>query len=70
MKSQLHITANNETAKRMNYAHTRSRAAKSKPASGSVVGLIPVILDGGRTIIYVTDKARETEVRMKYALRL
>jgi hypothetical protein len=43
---------------------------KSKLASGSVVGLYPVILDGGRTTIYISDVSKESETRKKYELRM
>jgi len=42
----------------------------SKLASGSVVGLYPVILDGGRTTIYISDLSKESETRKKYELRM
>ena len=45
-------------------------SAISKLASGSVVGLYTVILDGGRTIIYVSDASKEAETRNKYELRM
>jgi len=41
----------------------------SKLLTGSTVGKYPVILDGGRTIIYISDKSREAEVRERYELR-
>jgi len=44
--------------------------SKSKLASGSVVGLYPVILDGGRTKIYVSDASKEAETRKKYEMRM
>jgi len=31
--------------------------------------MYPVILDGGRTIIYTSDKSKESEIRSRYALR-
>jgi hypothetical protein len=44
------------------------KVPKAKIATGSVVGKYPVILGDGRTIIYITDKSRETEIRLRYAL--
>ena len=32
----------------------------------STAGKYPVILDNGRTIIFISDKSRESEVREKY----
>ena len=45
------------------------RAPKQKQATGSVAELFPVVLDGGRTVIYITDRSKEAEIRSKYALR-
>jgi hypothetical protein len=42
---------------------------KSKLSSGSVVGKYPVMLDDGRTIVYIADKSREREIRLRYGLR-
>jgi len=43
--------------------------AKAKIGTGSVTGKYPVILDGGRTIVYVSDKSKENEIREKFASR-
>ena len=54
---------------RMKLSNHAFRGSKVKPASGSVVGLYPVILDDGKTIIYTSDKSKESEIRLKYAMR-
>jgi len=41
----------------------------SKLLTGSTTDKYPVILDGGRTIIYISDKSREAEIRERYELR-
>jgi len=41
----------------------------SKLLTGSTADKYPVILDGGRTIIYISDKSREAEIRERYELR-
>ena len=41
----------------------------SKLSYGSTDDKYPVVLDGGRTIIYITDKRRERMIRLRYALR-
>ena len=51
----------------MKISNHQFKVPKAKLASGSVVGLYPVILDGGKTIIYISDKSRESEIRIKYA---
>jgi hypothetical protein len=37
--------------------------------TGSTTDKHPIVLDGGKTIIYISDKRRENEVRLKYAMR-
>ena len=46
------------------------RVPKIKLLSGSVAGKYPVSMDGGKTIIFITDKSKETETRLKYELRM
>jgi len=41
---------------------------KSKLSSGSVVDKYPILLDDGKTIVYVTDKSKEREIRLRYGL--
>lgn len=41
----------------------------SKLLTGSLVDKYPVVLDGGRTIIYISDKSKEAEIRERYELR-
>ncbi len=43
--------------------------SKPKISAGSTTGMYAVILDGGRTIIYTSDKSKENEIREKYALK-
>jgi hypothetical protein len=45
------------------------KTADSKLLTGSTADKYPVILDGGRTIIYISDKSREAEIRERYELR-
>jgi len=49
-----------------NYIYKHS---DSKLLTGSITDKFPVILDGGRTIIFISDKSREAEVRERYELR-
>jgi hypothetical protein len=37
--------------------------------AGSTLGKFPIYLDGGKTIIYISDKSKEEEIRLKYAMR-
>ena len=49
--------------------HNRLKIPDVKLLSGSVVGKYPIILDGGRTIIFISDKSKEAETRQNYQLR-
>jgi len=39
------------------------------PSCGSLRGKFPVILDGGKTTIYISDKSREAEIVERYRTR-
>jgi hypothetical protein len=54
---------------RMMLENNRLKIPDSKLLSGSTIGKYPVILDGGRTIIFISDKRKESETRKKYELR-
>ncbi len=54
---------------RMNLSNHRNQVPQSKLQSGSVVNKYPVILDGGKTIIFIADKSMESETRYRYGLR-
>ena len=70
MKNTRHITTNDVIDNRLKMSNHQETVPKSKLASGSVVGLFPVILDGGRTTIYISDLSKESETRKKYELRM
>jgi hypothetical protein len=69
MKTIQHLSGKDSIDNRLGVSNHQNRIPKSKLSTGSVTDLFPVILDGGRTIIYITDKSREGEIRSKYALR-
>ena len=69
MKNIQHRSTNDVIDNRMNVSNHQSRVPKQKLSTGSLTGLYPVILDGGRTIIYTSDKSKESEIRSRYALR-
>ncbi|MCX6250847.1 MAG: hypothetical protein NTX61_08850 [Bacteroidetes bacterium] len=54
---------------RMMLEHNRLKVPSAKLLSGSLIGLYPIILDGGRTTIFISDKSKESETREKYQLR-
>lgn len=55
---------------RMIQERQRLKVPDSKLLSGSTKDKYPVILDGGRTIIFIEDKSKESETRQRYDLRL
>ena len=47
----------------------RLKIPDSKLLTGSLIGKYPIILDGGRTTLFISDKSKEAEAREKYELR-
>jgi hypothetical protein len=54
---------------RMNLSNHKNQVPAAKLQTGSVVNKYPVILDGGKTIIFIADKSLESEIRYRYELR-
>jgi hypothetical protein len=54
---------------RMSLSNHRYNVPQSKLLTGSIIDKFPVILDGGKTIIFISDKSKEAETRYKYELR-
>jgi hypothetical protein len=54
---------------RMNLKNHQPNVPLSKLTSGSVKDKYPVVLDGGRTIIFISDKSKEAETRKKFETR-
>ena len=54
---------------RMMLEHNRLKVPNAKLLTGSLVGKYPVVLDGGKTTIYISDKSKESETRKRYQLR-
>ena len=54
---------------RMDILNHQAKVPKSKLSSGSLTGKYPISLDGGRTIIFISDKSKESETRKNYELR-
>ena len=55
---------------RMDLTNHASKISQSKLMRGSTVDKYPVILDNGRTIVFISDKSRESEVKVKYEKQL
>jgi hypothetical protein len=47
----------------------RVKIPDSNRLTGSLIGKYPIILDGGRTTIFISDKSKESETKEKYQLR-
>jgi Tol biopolymer transport system component len=69
MKNIRHTATIDTMDNRMAMSNHQVVVPKSKLSSGSVADKYPVMLDDGRTIVYITDKSREREIRLRYALR-
>jgi hypothetical protein len=54
---------------RMMQERQRLKIPDSKILSGSLIGKYPIILDGGKTTIFISDKSKESETRERYELR-
>ena len=44
----------------------RNNTQPEKQLLGSTIDKYPVVLNDGRTVVYITDKSREDEIRLKY----
>jgi hypothetical protein len=53
---------------RLNLARIRAKIPDDKLLMGSTKEKYPVILDGGKTVIYISDKSKIEETRLKYEL--
>ena len=54
---------------RMMQENNRHKISNARLLTGSTTDKYPVILDGGKTIIFISDKSKEAETRKKYELR-
>jgi hypothetical protein len=59
---------NDTLENRLSLANNRLKIPDAKLLMGSTKGKYPVILDDGKTIIYISDKSKEAETRLKYEL--
>ncbi|MDO9512863.1 MAG: hypothetical protein Q7J34_13985 [Bacteroidales bacterium] len=51
---------------RMMQERNRQKLADSKLLCGSLHGKFPVVMDGGKTTIFISDISKEAETREKY----
>ena len=59
---------NDTLENRLNLALIRAKIPVEKLLMGSIKEKFPVILDDGKTIIYISDKSKVDETRLKYEL--
>jgi hypothetical protein len=57
---------NDSLENRMMLAHNREKISDAKLLMGSLKGKYPVILDDGKTIIYISDESKEAETKLRY----
>jgi len=69
MKNIRQLGTNNSIDVRIELSNQQNLIPKSKLSSGSVTNKYPIILDGGKTILFITDQSKEPEAREKYELR-
>ena len=53
---------------RLNLARIREKIPNEKLLMGSIKEKFPVILDDGKTVIYISDISKAEETRLKYKL--
>ena len=70
MKSIRYISKIDSVENRMGISNRHVIVPVSKLKSGSVAGKYPVTLDDGKTIIFISDKSKETETRLRYELQV
>jgi len=54
---------------RMNLANQQGKVPYAKLLKGSLQNKYPVILDGGKTILFISDKSKEAETILRYEMR-
>jgi hypothetical protein len=69
MKHALQLPTNDAVDNRLEISNQKARIPASKLSSGSVAEKHPVLLDDGKTIVYIADRSKEREVKLRYAMR-
>ncbi len=69
MKNIIQLANNNSIDVRIALSNHQNLIPKSKLSSGSVINKYPIILDGGKTILFISDQSKESEAREKYEMR-
>jgi hypothetical protein len=69
MKNIRQLATNDSIDVRLELSNHQNMIPKSKLSSGSLTNKYPIIIDGGKTTIFISDQSKETEVRQKYEMR-
>jgi len=69
MKNIRHFRKGDAVDNRLEMTNHQEKVPQSKLLSGSITNKFPVVLDDGRTVVFIADKSREREIRLRYALR-
>ena len=69
MKNNRHGKKCDPIDNRMDISNHQVKVPKSKLSSGSVADKFPILLDDGKTIVFISDKSKESETRKNYELR-
>ncbi|MFZ4523187.1 MAG: hypothetical protein ACOYNC_15865 [Bacteroidales bacterium] len=69
MKNPRHIATLDAVENRLEISNHRTSIPASKLSSGSVADKYPVLLDDGRTVVYIADKSREREIKLRYGTK-
>lgn len=59
---------NGTLEKNKTFVNYRHKGSTSKLLTGKTSDKYPVVFDGGKTIIYISDKSKEAETRKRYEL--
>ncbi|MEI7663681.1 MAG: hypothetical protein WCK34_15850 [Bacteroidota bacterium] len=70
MKTVRTITTNDFVDNRLKISNRQVVIPKSRILSGSVAGKYPVTMADGKTIIFISDKSKESETRQRYEMQL
>jgi hypothetical protein len=54
---------------RLNLARIKAKIPDEKLLMGSLKGKYPVILDDGKTVVYISDISKAEETKLKYELQ-
>ena len=68
MKKYRKASGNIEFENRNQMSNFQVKIPKEKLEAGSIINKHAVIIDGGKTIIFITDKGREKEIINRYGI--